>query len=232
MQICKMGSIHSSSNPAPPKAFRKYSGWSNQLWKLSVSTLGFVVERYKAIKSFVSEQFWKLVGKDLNNKFDFTRERVRLFDMDAPGLSMNSAKKQAIKVVLVDKHPKSKWRPQLWTLLKWKNCYQYSHFDVASDLRMYRMCAAPVALVASCRRLLRRQPSLIMTPQLGPTSELVIRSLLQKLFVLWPLVTTFPGENFWNQYVALWYQSRVRPVVGRIWNDKGKNRCVLLLKWS
>uniref|UniRef100_A0A915DD97 DNA topoisomerase n=1 Tax=Ditylenchus dipsaci TaxID=166011 RepID=A0A915DD97_9BILA len=76
-------------------------------------TLGFVVERYKAIKSFVSEQFWKLVGKDLNNKFDFSWERVRLFDMDATRAIHELCKeaKQA-KVVLVDKHPKSKWRPQ------------------------------------------------------------------------------------------------------------------------
>uniref|UniRef100_A0A915CXU5 Uncharacterized protein n=1 Tax=Ditylenchus dipsaci TaxID=166011 RepID=A0A915CXU5_9BILA len=33
-------------------------------------------------------------------------------------------------------------------------------------------------------------------------------------------LTTFPGENL-DQYVALWYQSG-EPVVGRIWNDKGK----------
>uniref|UniRef100_A0A915D666 DNA topoisomerase n=1 Tax=Ditylenchus dipsaci TaxID=166011 RepID=A0A915D666_9BILA len=64
----------------------------------------------QAIKSFVSEQ---LVGKDLNNKFDFTWERVRLFDMDATRAIHELCKeaKQA-KVVLVDKHPKSKWRPQ------------------------------------------------------------------------------------------------------------------------
>uniref|UniRef100_A0A915CTG4 Uncharacterized protein n=1 Tax=Ditylenchus dipsaci TaxID=166011 RepID=A0A915CTG4_9BILA len=33
-------------------------------------------------------------------------------------------------------------------------------------------------------------------------------------------LTTFPGENP-DQYVALWYQSG-EPVMGRIWNDKGK----------
>uniref|UniRef100_A0A915EA74 DNA topoisomerase n=1 Tax=Ditylenchus dipsaci TaxID=166011 RepID=A0A915EA74_9BILA len=79
----------------------------------SVSNTGFVVERYKAIKSFVSEQFWKLVGKDLNNKFDFTREWVRLFDMDATRAIHELCKEaKQVKVVLVDKHPKSKWRPQ------------------------------------------------------------------------------------------------------------------------
>uniref|UniRef100_A0A915ECW2 SAM domain-containing protein n=1 Tax=Ditylenchus dipsaci TaxID=166011 RepID=A0A915ECW2_9BILA len=58
-------------------------------------TLGFVVERYKAIKSFVSEQFWKL------------------FDMDATRAIHELCKEaKQVKVVLVDKHPKSKWRPQ------------------------------------------------------------------------------------------------------------------------
>uniref|UniRef100_A0A915EVU6 DNA topoisomerase n=1 Tax=Ditylenchus dipsaci TaxID=166011 RepID=A0A915EVU6_9BILA len=92
-------------NPAPPKHFanildgvlamevqnlvkREPPGLKNiclskadGIWSDCVSlnggqfpTLGFVVERYK---------FWKLVGKDLNNKFDFSWERVRLFDMDA-----------------------------------------------------------------------------------------------------------------------------------------------------
>uniref|UniRef100_A0A915D937 DNA topoisomerase n=1 Tax=Ditylenchus dipsaci TaxID=166011 RepID=A0A915D937_9BILA len=103
----------------PPKHFANILDGVISYGSCQFPTLGFVVERYKAIKSFVSEQFWKLVGKDLNNKFDFTWERVRLFDMDATRAIHELCKeaKQA-KVVLVDKHPKSKWRPQRWTLLK------------------------------------------------------------------------------------------------------------------
>jgi len=47
--------------------------------------LGFVVHRYKEHTSFVSQQFWKLVGADGNNKgFIFVWEReglsVHIFD--------------------------------------------------------------------------------------------------------------------------------------------------------
>lgn len=47
-------------------------------------TLGFVVERYKAIKEFISEQFWKLSGKDIcNPDVPFVWERGHLFDEEA-----------------------------------------------------------------------------------------------------------------------------------------------------
>lgn len=41
-------------------------------------TLGFVVERYQAIKEFVAEDFWKLSGKDGPTEFNW--ERGRIFD--------------------------------------------------------------------------------------------------------------------------------------------------------
>ncbi|KAH9636384.1 hypothetical protein HF086_011241 [Spodoptera exigua] len=48
-------------------------------------TLGFVVERYRAVENFVSEPFWKLrVNHTMNNlSVDFAWERVRLFDQSA-----------------------------------------------------------------------------------------------------------------------------------------------------
>lgn len=87
-------------------------------------TLGFVVERYKAIKEFISEKFWKLVGKDnLNPDVPFIWERGHLFDEEAVKvkciLMLNHLKvfhalcleSNIAKVAMVDKHPKSKWRP-------------------------------------------------------------------------------------------------------------------------
>lgn len=41
-------------------------------------TLGFIVERYKSIKEFIVEDFWKLVGKDQN--IEFLWERHKVFD--------------------------------------------------------------------------------------------------------------------------------------------------------
>lgn len=80
-------------------------------------TLGFVVERYKENKEFVSEEFWKLTGKDEQTKIEFHWERnglsVQLFDrMPVLALceSCNLVRRSA-KVKEVVEHPKSKWRP-------------------------------------------------------------------------------------------------------------------------
>jgi DNA topoisomerase-3 len=43
-------------------------------------TMGFVVYRYLEHLQFTSETFWKLVGRDLDKKVDFTWSRNRLFD--------------------------------------------------------------------------------------------------------------------------------------------------------
>nr|CAD2191764.1 unnamed protein product [Meloidogyne enterolobii] len=82
-------------------------------------TLGFVVHRYKEHTSFVSQQFWKLVGTDGNNKgFIFVWEReglsIHIFDesvVQALKSACNSSNKPAIVKEIVQK-PKSKWRPQ------------------------------------------------------------------------------------------------------------------------
>lgn len=52
-------------------------------------TLGFVVERYKAIEQFVVEQFWKLVVRERRAGVDviFEWDRVRLFDRDVVQVS-------------------------------------------------------------------------------------------------------------------------------------------------
>lgn len=49
-------------------------------------TVGFVVERYKAIENFVPEPFWKLkVMHAVENQFkvEFHWKRVRLFDQNS-----------------------------------------------------------------------------------------------------------------------------------------------------
>lgn len=46
-------------------------------------TMGFVVYRYLEHMNFVPEPFWKLAGRDIDKKVDFTWERNRLFDEKA-----------------------------------------------------------------------------------------------------------------------------------------------------
>ncbi|XP_022831153.1 DNA topoisomerase 3-alpha [Spodoptera litura] len=77
-------------------------------------TLGFVVERYRAVENFVSEPFWKLrVNHTLNNlSVDFAWERVRLFDQSACQLFHDICIENPLaKVCEVKTKPKSKWRP-------------------------------------------------------------------------------------------------------------------------
>ena len=51
--------------------------------------MGFVVERFKAIESFVSEEFWKLRVTHVVDecRVDFNWVRVRLFDQLAVQVS-------------------------------------------------------------------------------------------------------------------------------------------------
>ena len=57
-------------------------------------TMGFVVERYKAIENFSSEKFWKLkVTHELDGcKVDFSWKRVRLFHERAVQVRMVETK--------------------------------------------------------------------------------------------------------------------------------------------
>ncbi|CAK1547296.1 unnamed protein product [Leptosia nina] len=77
-------------------------------------TLGFVVERYRAVENFVSEPFWKIkVNHTLNGlSVDFNWERVRLFDQDACQVLHDICSESPLATVTdVKTKPKSKWRP-------------------------------------------------------------------------------------------------------------------------
>ncbi|XP_068631634.1 DNA topoisomerase 3-alpha [Battus philenor] len=77
-------------------------------------TLGFVVERYRAVNNFVTEAFWKIkVNHTLNNiSVDFSWDRVRLFDQEACQVLHEICLANPIaKVTSVKSKPKSKWRP-------------------------------------------------------------------------------------------------------------------------
>ncbi|KAK6742433.1 hypothetical protein RB195_009979 [Necator americanus] len=78
-------------------------------------TLGFVVERYKAIESFISETFWKLVVDHRRGdaKVEFTWDRVRLFDQDVVQILYDDCLEAGhAKIEAVSSKPKSKFRPQ------------------------------------------------------------------------------------------------------------------------
>ncbi|XP_073945480.1 DNA topoisomerase 3-alpha-like isoform X2 [Choristoneura fumiferana] len=77
-------------------------------------TLGFVVERYRAVENFVAEQFWKIkVNHTINNlSVDFNWERIRLFDQEACQVLQDICLENPLaKVCEVKTKPKSKWRP-------------------------------------------------------------------------------------------------------------------------
>ncbi|XP_045448692.1 DNA topoisomerase 3-alpha [Melitaea cinxia] len=77
-------------------------------------TLGFVVERYRAIENFVTEPFWKLkVNHTMNNlSVDFLWERIRVFDQVACQVLHDIClENPQAKVTNVKTKPKSKWRP-------------------------------------------------------------------------------------------------------------------------
>lgn len=77
-------------------------------------TLGFVVERYKAIEAFVPENFWKIKvvdGTD-NTKVDFVWQRNRLFSQRAAQIFHDICKENPkAKVEKALSKPKTKWRP-------------------------------------------------------------------------------------------------------------------------
>ena len=78
-------------------------------------TVGFVVERYKAIENFVPEPFWKLKVIHQANpqcKVEFAWNRVRLFDQVVAQVYKDICDENPMaKVEEVKSKPKSKWRP-------------------------------------------------------------------------------------------------------------------------
>ena len=79
-------------------------------------TVGFVVERYKAIENFEPEPFWKLrvIHQPTSDcKVEFTWKRVRLFDQNAAQIYKDICDENPkAKVEEVKSKPKNKWRPQ------------------------------------------------------------------------------------------------------------------------
>mmetsp|Transcript_25789 Transcript_25789/g.41706 ORF Transcript_25789/g.41706 Transcript_25789/m.41706 type:complete len:552 (+) Transcript_25789:85-1740(+) len=79
-------------------------------------TLGFVVDRYDDIQSFVPEEFWKIdmswQSEDGNEKCDFLWERQRLYDRLACATLYEMCVEAGTGVITsVLQKPKSKWRP-------------------------------------------------------------------------------------------------------------------------
>ncbi|CAJ0577349.1 unnamed protein product, partial [Mesorhabditis spiculigera] len=75
-------------------------------------TLGFVVERYKAIQEFITEPFWKLQVDHLKNGTEFIWDRIRLFDRGIVQLLCEDVQgANQAKVENLIKRPKNKWRP-------------------------------------------------------------------------------------------------------------------------
>ncbi|KAF5282481.1 hypothetical protein FQR65_LT14290 [Abscondita terminalis] len=77
-------------------------------------TLGFVVERYKAIEEFIAEPFWKIKMNHAMKSLtvDFTWKRDRLFNKNACEALLDMCKENAQATVEnVDNKAKNKWRP-------------------------------------------------------------------------------------------------------------------------
>ncbi|CAH2001979.1 unnamed protein product [Acanthoscelides obtectus] len=77
-------------------------------------TLGFVVERYKAIEEFIPEDFWKIkmnhTVKEVTTDFNWKRER--LFDKNTCQAILDICKENPQATVEnVESREKSKWRP-------------------------------------------------------------------------------------------------------------------------
>lgn len=73
-----------------------------------------MVERYRAVESFVSETFWKIkVNHTMNNlSVDFSWDRIRLFDQEACQIFHDMCiEDPRATVTEVKTKPKSKWRP-------------------------------------------------------------------------------------------------------------------------
>ncbi|XP_078691459.1 DNA topoisomerase 3-alpha-like isoform X1 [Branchiostoma floridae x Branchiostoma belcheri] len=78
-------------------------------------TLGFVVERYKAIQNFIPETFHKIkVSHETEDgRVDFNWKRNRLFSHTACLVLYQIVMENPLaRVVSVNSRPKSKWRPQ------------------------------------------------------------------------------------------------------------------------
>ena len=77
-------------------------------------TMGFVVERYKAIQSFVGEDFWRVrvTHEEAGCRVEFHWRRVRLFEEAAARALLEKCEDNpTARVEECRSKPKSKWRP-------------------------------------------------------------------------------------------------------------------------
>ena len=96
---------------------KRFQSLSNQLisyGSCQFPTVGFVVERYKAIEAFIPEPFWKIkVSHSVESaKVEFNWDRNRLFDLTAAQIYHDIClENPKAKVIEVKSKPKNKWRP-------------------------------------------------------------------------------------------------------------------------
>ncbi|KAH9278374.1 DNA topoisomerase 3-alpha [Echinococcus granulosus] len=79
-------------------------------------TLGFVVERFREVESFIPEPFWKITAEVMREGGDsratFQWKRGRLFDQACCAAYHEHLLENPIgKIIHVERKPKSKWRP-------------------------------------------------------------------------------------------------------------------------
>ncbi|XP_070500540.1 DNA topoisomerase 3-alpha [Chironomus tepperi] len=80
-----------------------------------IPTLGFVVERYNEIETFIASNFWKIkLTHRMNNlTVEYNWARNRLFDKQCCEAILMLCKAENLAVITnVHQKPKSKWRPQ------------------------------------------------------------------------------------------------------------------------
>lgn len=103
-------------------------------------TLGFIVDRYKRVKSFVPEQFWYLrvtLKKD-DQMADFNWTRGNIFDRLYPTLvysDLLNRYPQGGKILMSQPRPTSKWKPlPLTTVTLQKDCSIYFKMSAKATL--------------------------------------------------------------------------------------------------
>jgi DNA topoisomerase III len=78
-------------------------------------TLGFVVDRYREIESFIANEFWKIKLLHRMNSIavDFNWSRVRMFDKNCCEALLKVCKADGqFEIESVEQKSKNKWRPQ------------------------------------------------------------------------------------------------------------------------
>ncbi|KAJ1937630.1 DNA topoisomerase, partial [Linderina macrospora] len=88
-------------------------------------TLGFVVDQFLRVESFVPETFWFLFleHKKDDGRAVFTWKRTRLFDQETCfALYAKCVQEPTVRIVSVRSRPKEKWRPLPLTTVELQTC--------------------------------------------------------------------------------------------------------------